>query len=154
MPNMNYSDMRTIADQFRRGAGMNRTFKRGDRNSLVYLLQSALYHNGYNLHLNGDFDDATEAAVRAYQRDNGFAEDGIMRPDMLSLLFPADLPATGTMPPAPPPAPMPLPAPMPRPIPLPGAAAANQARPRPAEYTIRLDGRTHEAIIRVSCDRF
>ena len=149
MPNMNYSDMKTISDQFRRGAGMNRTFKKGDRNQLVYLLQSGLYHNGYNLHLNGDYDDATEAAVRAYQRDNGFAQDGIVRPDMLNRLFPADPPAAA----APLPAPAPKPVPAPLPAPMPGYAAANQARPRPAEYTIRLNGRNPEAVIRVSYDR-
>ena len=129
MPNMNYSDMRTVSDQFRRGAGMNRTFKKGDSNSLVYLLQSALYNNGYSLNLNAHYDDATEAAVRAYQRDNGFAQDGIVRPEMLNKLFPADPPAAA--------APKPIPAP--RPVPA----------PKPMEYTIRLNGRNPEAIIRV-----
>jgi len=156
----NTNEMSMLADQFRRESGMRRTFKKGDKDNLVHLLQTGLYRNGYNLHLNGSYDDATEAAVRAYQCDHGFAENGIAGPDMLAALFP-DPPAAAarSMPaarPAPAARPVPAarPAPPARPMPLPAPAPgpANQARPRPQEYNIRLNGRNPQAIIRVSYD--
>ena len=148
----NNNDMRALADQFRKRSGMNHAFSKGDGDYLVYLLQQGLYHNGYNLHLNSKYDDATQAAVRAYQRDHGFVENGIAGPDMLNMLFPADPPAaTRPAPPIPPAAITPLPAPAPKPMPVPSRPNPNP--PKPTEYTIRLSARNPEAVIRVRYDR-
>jgi len=112
-----------VADLFRKNAGMARTFKKGDNDKAVYLLQSALYLNGYNLHLNGSYDAATEAAVRAFQRGKGLVETGVMDPAGLKALFPDPAPAPSVRP-------MPLPA-KPVPAPMPRIAPA-PVRPIPA----------------------
>ena len=191
-PNFNMS---AAANQFRKRAGTTHAFNKGDEDYLVYLLQQGLYNSGYNLHLNSIYDDATQAAVRAYQRDHGFVENGIPGPDMLNMLFPPDPPVTAVplpapMPrpipaplprptpkpipapapriapvplpaPVPKPTPMPLPAPKPTPMPLPAPAPKPIPAPLPApvpckpmEYTVRLNPRNPEAVIRVSYDGF
>ena len=116
-----------VSDMFKQKLGMTYTFKKGDQSDLVSLLQAALYLKGYNLYLNGMYDNATEAAVRAFQRAHGFVENGVMTPDMLRVLFPS----------APAPAPMPLPAPVPPPTPrvMPMAAAAPMAAAMPPATT-------------------
>jgi len=95
-----------VANLFRQQLGMTDTFKKGDHSNLVYLLQAALYLSGYNLNQNGIFDAATDAAVRAYQRDHGLVENGIVTPEMLHMLFP--------QPAVQPPRPQPVPPPAPR----------------------------------------
>ena len=133
-----------IADMFRREGGMLYTFRMGDQSNLVYLLQAALYLSGYNLNLNGIYDAATQAAARAFQRAAGFAEDGVLTPDMLLQLFPdAMQPMPVQAPPAMPrtaaqPAPpfvqpmsaaAAMPAAMPRTAPMPRTAAMPAAMP-------------------------
>ena len=161
----NYDEMSALANQFRKRSGITHTFTRDDGDYLVYLLQKGLYNNGYNLHLNSAYDDATEAAVRAYQRDHGFVENGIAGPDMLNRLFPADPPVTAVSLPAPAPLmkptpravpmllPAPKPVPKPIPTPLPAPSHPGQTRPKPVEYTVRLNGRNPEAVIRVIYDQ-
>lgn len=92
--------LRLLADLFREELGMGRTFCMGDSGNLVFLLQAALYLNGYNLYLNSTYDDATQAAVRAYQLGQGLSDTGIAGPELLAMLFPAHMPAS---PPPPPP---------------------------------------------------
>lgn len=161
----------TLADLFQRDMGMTYTFQNGENSNLVYLLQAALYLGGYNLYLNGVYDAATQAAVRAFQRGHGMAETGLADPAMLRLLFPA--PAAQPMGPIPAPAPRPAPpvsvTPLAQPMGAPRAAAAMPARApapapnfspnspsrpgRPAEYTVMLSPRSPEAVIRVKYGR-
>lgn len=54
-----------------KGAGME-----GDPDSRVRQLQNRLSSLGYNLVADGRFGPSTDAAVRAFQRDRGLAEDG------------------------------------------------------------------------------
>lgn len=52
--------------------------KKGDRGSLVSLLQLALERSGYlNSQKDGIFGDKTEAALRRFQADEGISADGI-----------------------------------------------------------------------------
>lgn len=56
------------------------TLKRGDKGEYVTLLQTKLFNRGYDLGkcgIDGDYGRATEAAVKAFQHDNGLKEDGI-----------------------------------------------------------------------------
>lgn len=59
------------------------TLRRGDRGKWVTSLQTALLNRGYDLGshgVDGDFGRATESAVKAFQRDNGLAVDGVCGP--------------------------------------------------------------------------
>jgi peptidoglycan hydrolase-like protein with peptidoglycan-binding domain len=51
------------------------TLRRGDRGDAVELVQTTI-----GISVNGVFDVITEAAVRAFQRDNGLVPDGIVGP--------------------------------------------------------------------------
>ena len=56
------------------------TLRRGDKGEYVTLLQTMLIQRGYDLApwgADGDFGKKTDAAVRAFQRDNGLEDDGI-----------------------------------------------------------------------------
>ncbi|MDR2201583.1 MAG: peptidoglycan-binding protein [Clostridiales bacterium] len=64
-----------------------RPLKRGNRNNLVYLLQAALYGEGYYLTPDGIFGAATEAAVKSFQAANGLTADGIAGRDTFSVVF-------------------------------------------------------------------
>jgi N-acetyl-anhydromuramyl-L-alanine amidase AmpD len=56
--------------------GQNRpTLRRGDKGDLVKLIQTKI-----GIMPTGSFDGFTEAAVRAFQRDNGLVPDGIVGP--------------------------------------------------------------------------
>lgn len=60
---------------------VNPTLKRGSKGEYVTLLQTKLKQRGYDLGscgIDGDFGRATEAAVKAFQRDNGLTADGIV----------------------------------------------------------------------------
>lgn len=58
--------------------GGGRFFQRGDRGQPVEALQSMLSLYGYNIEINGDFDEATEGVVTAFQRHFRTAQvDGI-----------------------------------------------------------------------------
>lgn len=50
-------------------------------------MQTALNNAGYNLQASGTFDDATEAALRQYQQQNGLTVDGIAGDQTLSKLY-------------------------------------------------------------------
>lgn len=50
---------------------------KGFYGSQVVMLQSALRDRGYLNSVTGVFDDATDKAVKAFQRDNGLTADGI-----------------------------------------------------------------------------
>ncbi|UNM21711.1 N-acetylmuramidase family protein [Pseudomonas sp. ArH3a] len=56
---------------------MTTTLRHGDRSQAVLMLQKNLNKNGANVVPDGDYGDATEAAVRAYQVKMGLVADGI-----------------------------------------------------------------------------
>lgn len=57
------------------------TLRRGHQGNMVYLLQGLLLGPGYySGAMDGDFGVKTEAAVMAFQLDNGLAVDGIVGP--------------------------------------------------------------------------
>lgn len=59
------------------------TIRRGDKGPYVTLAQTELINRGYDLGkwgADGDFGAQTEKAVKAFQRANGLAEDGIIGP--------------------------------------------------------------------------
>ena len=53
------------------------TLRHGDRSQAVRMLQKNLHKHGANLVPDGDYGDATEAAVRAYQVKVGLVADGV-----------------------------------------------------------------------------
>ncbi|MFC9008341.1 N-acetylmuramidase domain-containing protein [Streptomyces microflavus] len=53
------------------------TLRHGDRSQAVRILQKNLNNHGAKLVMDGDYGDATEAAVRAYQVKAGLVADGI-----------------------------------------------------------------------------
>ena len=56
------------------------TLRRGDKGEYVTLMQTQLLQKGYDLApygADGDFGKKTEAAVKAFQKDNGLVQDGI-----------------------------------------------------------------------------
>ncbi|ROM60422.1 N-acetylmuramidase domain-containing protein [Pseudomonas rhodesiae] len=56
---------------------MTTTLRHGDRSQAVLMLQKNLNRNGANIVPDGDYGDATEAAVRAYQVKVGLVADGV-----------------------------------------------------------------------------
>lgn len=57
------------------------TLRRGSKGEYVTLLQTTLINKGYDCGscgVDGDFGKATEAAVKAFQQDNGLNADGIV----------------------------------------------------------------------------
>lgn len=58
----------------------------GSTRSEVRTLQKALIKLGYSVKNNGRYDDATEAAVKAFQKANGLYVDGIAGPDTEKML--------------------------------------------------------------------
>ena len=65
-----------------------RNVRMGDRGNLVYILQAALYLNGYSPGvLDGIFGAVTDAAVRTFQRNNGLVADGIAGPNTFGALL-------------------------------------------------------------------
>ena len=63
------------------------TVRPGDRGELVVEIQDCLEQMGYDVPITGVYDDATEAAVRAFQRANGLTADGVAGSRTLALLF-------------------------------------------------------------------
>lgn len=98
------------------------TISQGSAGNSVRVLQSWLRHiHGYTATpINGNFDAATDASVRAYQQANGLTVDGIVGSQTWSTLAcyndPPPLPT-----PAPTATPTPAPAPTPTPTPPPAA---------------------------------
>lgn len=61
--------------------------KRGDKNETVKSIQEMLIRLEYlSGKADGDFGGGTEKAVKAFQRDNGFSEDGIVTQDVYDVL--------------------------------------------------------------------
>lgn len=58
----------------------------GSKGSAVRHLQSALVAQGYELDVDGDFGDATDAAVRHFQDNNNLDVDGVAGPATLAAL--------------------------------------------------------------------
>lgn len=57
------------------------TLKRGSKGEYVRMAQTLLFEKGYDLGkygIDGDFGQATEKAVLAFQKDNGLKQDGII----------------------------------------------------------------------------
>lgn len=64
--------------------------KLGATGNNVSALQTALNNAGYQLDASGTYDDATEAAVRQYQTDNGLDVDGVAGDQTLGTLYKND----------------------------------------------------------------
>lgn len=62
------------------------TLRRGSRGNFVAILQYMLRREGYDLSPDGAFGAKTDAAVRAFQSDNGLASDGIVGANTWALL--------------------------------------------------------------------
>lgn len=58
----------------------------GSTGRAVRELQQALVNAGYDLDVDGDFGDNTDAAVRDFQEQNGLGVDGVVGPDTWSAL--------------------------------------------------------------------
>jgi hypothetical protein len=69
---------------------MTNKLSHGDRSQAVLQLQKALNAQGAKLFADGDFGDATETAVRAYQLKVGLVADGIAGPKTQAALAGAD----------------------------------------------------------------
>jgi len=63
------------------------TVRPGAQGNITFLIQAALYSRGYNVTPDGTYGPATEAAVRAFQRDQGITVDGIAGPVTQDRLF-------------------------------------------------------------------
>ena len=62
---------------------MNKTIRKGNYGALVKECQTALQKLGYDLGIcgvDGDFGQATEKAVKAFQKDHGLTQDGVVGP--------------------------------------------------------------------------
>lgn len=64
-----------------------RLVRPGDRNNLVWILQSMLYVYGFPTTPDGVFGGQTEITLRNYQRANGLTVDGIAGPSTFESLF-------------------------------------------------------------------
>jgi peptidoglycan hydrolase-like protein with peptidoglycan-binding domain len=63
--------------------------RRGDRGEYVTLAQTELINKGYScgsFGADGEFGKATEAAVKAFQRDHNLSVDGIIGPNTWAAL--------------------------------------------------------------------
>ena len=63
------------------------TLRPGTSGNDVTQMQTSLRALGYNLTINGSYDTATEAAVRAFQSRNSLSVDGIAGPKTLGKLY-------------------------------------------------------------------
>lgn len=70
------------------------TLRYGDTGERVTALQKKLVRAGYPIAIDGWFGDATEQALRAYQRASGLVADGIAGPKTLAALRGRPLPKT------------------------------------------------------------
>ena len=65
---------------------IDQVLRRGMKNAQVETLQYLLREAGYDIKLDGDFGDATEKAVRDFQRKNDLKVDGRAGPDTVEAL--------------------------------------------------------------------
>jgi len=72
------ADRYTWARMFGAGRPKHTTLRRGDTGPEVRYLQELLTNAGYAVATDGSFGAATEAAVRAFQAENGLETDGIV----------------------------------------------------------------------------
>ncbi len=90
-----------------------RTLKKGDSGSDVFALKNAMYYLGYftSLDVSSSYNDLMVKRIKALQKANGLAEDGIASPELQALIFSGlCTPTEG--------APAPTPVPTPTPVPL------------------------------------
>ena len=65
-----------------------RNLRQGDRGNLVWIMQAALYVNGFPpVSIDGIFGPNTDNAVRSFQRANNLAADGIAGPNTFERLL-------------------------------------------------------------------
>ncbi|MCL2751583.1 MAG: N-acetylmuramoyl-L-alanine amidase [Firmicutes bacterium] len=64
-----------------------RNLRQGDRNNLVWIMQAALYVNGFPTVPDGVFGPHTDITLRNFQRANGLTVDGIAGPNTLERLL-------------------------------------------------------------------
>jgi N-acetylmuramoyl-L-alanine amidase len=64
-----------------------RNVRIGDRNNIVWIMQAALYVNGFPTTPDGIFGLQTDATLRNFQRAKGLAVDGIAGPNTFEKLF-------------------------------------------------------------------
>jgi len=64
-----------------------RLVRMGDRNNLVWILQSMLYVYGFTTTPDGVFGPNTDITLRNYQRANGLTIDGVAGPNTFESLF-------------------------------------------------------------------
>ena len=66
------------------------TLRKGSKNQYVKKAQQLLQERGYNLGIcgvDGDYGTATEAAVKAFQKDHGLTVDGVTGPKTWEMLL-------------------------------------------------------------------
>ena len=86
------------------------TMRSGDKGVLVRTMQSVLYAKGYYTGaINGTYDSATVAAVKAFQQKNGLKADGVCGPATQELLYGDGISVNATATPKPTASPTPLP---------------------------------------------
>ena len=101
--------------------------KRNEKGDAVTNLQERLKELGYyTAKITGKFDTPTETAVKAFEKANGFKQDGVASIDEQKLLFSADAKAKPT--PTPKPTKKPTPTPKPTRTPKPTATPVPMAR--------------------------
>ncbi|MCL2062695.1 MAG: N-acetylmuramoyl-L-alanine amidase [Firmicutes bacterium] len=64
-----------------------RVVRLGDRNNLVWIMQAALYVNGFPALPDGIFGPQTDINLRNFQRANGLTVDGLAGPNTFEKLF-------------------------------------------------------------------
>ena len=64
-----------------------RLVRLGDRNNLVWIMQAALYTNGFASVPDGVFGPITDGQLRAFQSSRGLTPDGIAGPNTVERLF-------------------------------------------------------------------
>lgn len=79
-------------------ASVYTNLKKGSSGNEVSALQTALNKAGYALQTTGLYDDATEAAVRQYQTNNGLEADGVAGDITLGKLYKTNTGADGYTP--------------------------------------------------------
>ena len=68
-------------------AAITRGLRLGDRNNMVYIMQSSLYTHGFSLEPDSNFDAATDTVVRDFQRRRSLVVDGISGPATFTALL-------------------------------------------------------------------